>query len=405
MISLDDIRAAQGRIAAGVAHTPSSISQTLSEMVGATVVLKFENLQFTGSFKERGALNRLLAPDTAAGVVAMSAGNHAQGVAYHAARLGIPATIVMPAFTPSVKILRTRIHGARVVLHGEDLAESEAEARRLADAEGLVFIHPFDDPLVIAGQGTVALEMLDDHPDIDTIVVPVGGGGLLAGVAIASAGRAAVIGVESERYASMAAALGRSDAHVGGATIAEGIAVTRPGSRPLAVAQSLVADVMVVAEADIEAAIGLLIDIEKSVVEGAGAAGLAALLAHRHRFAGQTVGVILTGGNIDPRLLASVLLRGLVRAGQLVTLHVEIDDRPGSLAQVAGILAAAGANIVDVRHSRLLTAMSIRAAQLEVVIEVTSPDQAAAAVRRLHEVGFATTSLVTSDQAGVEPLA
>jgi threonine dehydratase len=400
MISLDDVQAAARRIAGGVLHTPSAISRTLSDMVGTTVVLKFENLQFTGSFKERGALNRLLEPDTANGVVAMSAGNHAQALAYHAARLGIPATIVMPAFTPSVKVSRTRVHGARVVLHGEDLVDAEAEARRLSASEGLVFVHPFDDPMVIAGQGTVALELLDDHPDIDTIVVPIGGGGLVAGVAIATAGRASVVGVESERYPGMAVALGQSDATIGGATIAEGIAVRSPGALALPVARSLLEDILIVAEEDIEAAVGLLIDVEKSVVEGAGAAGLAALLACGDRFSGRTVGVILTGGNIDPRLLASVLLRGLVRSGQLVTLQVEIDDRPGSLAQVATILAAEGANIVDVRHTRLLTEISIRAAQLEVVIEVTSPDQAAAAVRRLQQVGFAT-----SYEPRVEPLA
>jgi len=403
VINVEDVRLAADRIADGIVHTPSALSRTLSSMVGATVILKFENLQFTASFKERGALNRLLALDPAArqrGVVAMSAGNHAQGVAYHASRLGVPATIVMPAFTPSVKVSRTRILGAQVILQGEDIAAAGMEARRIEALHGLTFIHPYDDALVIAGQGTVALEMLEDHPNIDTLVVPVGGGGLIAGVAVAAhavSPSVEVIGVESERYPAMAAALGHSHGPAGGVTIAEGIAVSNPGTLTLPVIQAHVADMLLVTEADIEAAISVLVDVEKTIVEGAGASGLAAMLANPARFRGRTVGVILTGGNIDPRLLASVLLRGLVRAGQLVTLHVEIDDRPGSLAQIAAIVAGEGANIVDVQHSRLLTQLSIRSARVEMVIEVTDPEQASAAVRQLRTAGFTTERLAPSD--------
>ena len=390
MISLEDVQRARAAIAGGVAHTPSAVSRTLSSLVGATVILKFENLQFTASFKERGALNRLLAlsPDARrAGVVAMSAGNHAQGVAYHAHRLGIPATIVMPEHTPSVKVSRTRVHGAHVILRGANIAACEAEARRIEVEQGLTFIHPFDDPLIIAGQGTVALEMLEDHPSLDTIVVPVGGGGLISGMAIATKALApgvSMIGVQTERYPSM------TGGGTGGATIAEGIAVGAPGALTRPIVRDLVDDIVLVSEAAIEEAVGVLIEVEKTVAEGAGAAGLAAVLTNPERFAGRTVGVVLTGGNIDPRLLASVLLRGLVRAGQLVTLQVELTDHPGSLAQIATIVAAEGANIVDVRHSRLLTQLSIRSAQVELVIEVTEPAQAAAAMRRLREAGFAT---------------
>ncbi|MHB8463768.1 MAG: threonine ammonia-lyase [Acidimicrobiales bacterium] len=403
MITAADVRLAASRIADGIVRTPTVASQTLSAMAGATVVLKLENLQFTASFKERGARNRLLTLDAESrerGVVAMSAGNHAQALAYHASLLGIPATVVMPALTPSVKVSRTRIHGAEVILHGEDLASAAAEAGRLEHERGLTFVHPYDDDLVIAGQGTVALEMLDDHPAIDTLVVPVGGGGLVAGVAViahALSPSIEVIGVQSARYPAMAAALGYAHGVGGGATIAEGIAVGAPGALTLPVARAHVADFLLVEEAEIEAAVGILVDVEKTIVEGAGAAALAAVLANGDRFAGRTVGVILSGGNIDPRLLASVLLRGLVRAGQLVTLHVETDDRPGSLARIASIVAAEGANIVDVRHSRLLTQMSIRSAQVEMVIEVTDPDQAASAIGKLRDAGFTTARVDPGD--------
>jgi threonine dehydratase len=390
-LTRDDVVAAAQRIAPGVARTPSAVSRTLSDLLGATVVLKFENLQFTGSFKERGALNRLLAidPATTNGVVAMSAGNHALGVAYHASRLGIPATIVMPSFTPAIKVSRTRGHGARVVLHGASIAEASVEARRLEAEERLTFIHPFDDPLVIAGQGTIALEVWEDHPDVDVMIVPIGGGGLLAGIGLAAPPSAELVGVQSERYPAMVT----GGAVPGGATIAEGIAVSEPGHLTSPLIRERVHDIIVVAEADIEVAIGLLVEVEKTVAEGAGAAGLGALIAHRDRFAGRTVAVVVTGGNIDARLMASVLLRGLVRTGRLVTLRVTIDDNPGSLAMVASLVAAAGGNIVDVRHSRLLTEVSIRSAQVELVIEVTDAVQVDAALSALTAAGFVTERL------------
>jgi threonine dehydratase len=395
-IGLDDVRQAAARIEGGVVRTPSATSYTLSELLGATVVVKFENLQFTASYKERGALNRLLALDPderARGVVAMSAGNHAQGVAHHAARLGVPATIVMPAFTPAVKVARTRILGAEVVLYGDDLSAAEAEARRLERERRLTFIHPFDDPLIMAGSGTVALELLEDHPEIDVFIVPVGGGGLISGVATvvkALAPGAEVVGAQSDRYPSMVTALGRPapDAR-GGATIAEGIAVMAPGHLTLPVVRALVDDLLVIGEADIEIAVGMFAEVEKIVAEGAGAMGVAALRAFPERFAGRTVGVIVSGGNIEPRLLASVLLRGLVRSGRLVTLRVEAVDRPGALAAVSAIVAAEGGNIVEVRHSRLLAELSIRSTQIELTVEMVDRDHAMATLARLTEAGFA----------------
>ena len=389
-IELADVEAAAARIAGGVVRTPSSTSHTLSHLLGATVVVKFENLQFTASYKERGALNKLLSLDDdqrRRGVVAMSAGNHAQGVAHHAARLGIHAVIVMPALTPALKVSRTRVLGAEVVQFGDDLASAEGEARRLAAERGLTFVHPYDDALVMAGQGTVGLELLADHPELDTVLVPVGGGGLISGVATAVKALAPhvdVVGVQADRYASLTAGLGVQ----GGPTIAEGIAVAQPGVLTRQVIEARVDDVVLVSEADLEMAIGMLLEVEKTVAEGAGAAGLAALHAHAPRFAGRTVGVVITGGNIEPRLLAAVLLRGLARAGRLVTIRVSVDDRPGGLALVAGLLAAEGANIVEVRHSRLLADLSISTVQVELTIEVVDLDQALAALARLREQGF-----------------
>lgn len=399
-ITVDDVDAAAARIKGAVVRTPSATSQTLSRLLGAEVVVKFENLQFTGAYKERGALNRLLVMDELArsrGVVAMSAGNHAQGVAYHAGRLGIPATIVMPAFTPTIKISRTRVLGAEVVLHGDDLAGAEVHARQLERERGLTFIHPYDDPVVMAGQGTVALELLEDHPELDVVVVPIGGGGLISGMAVALSARAPrveVIGVQSDRYPSMAAALGAVAGPCGGSTIAEGIAVTSPGTLTREVVGALVRDILLVGEAEIEAAIGMLVEVEKVVAEGAGAAALAALAAFPDRFARRTVGVVITGGNIESRLLASVLMRGLVRAGRLVTLRVQADDRPGALAQLAGIVAAGGANIVEVRHSRLLAEVSIRSAEVELTVEVEDARHALATVACLREAGFSAERVV-----------
>ncbi len=375
LLTLADIEAAAGRIGGVLTRTPCLHSRTLSNLVGAEVWLKFENLQFTASFKERGALNKLLQltpEERQRGVIAMSAGNHAQGVAYHAGRLGIPATIVMPSFTPYVKVRHVRNHGARVVLEGETLAESAAKARSLAEAESLVFVHPYDDLAVMAGQGTVALEMLEQAPELDDLVVPVGGGGLIAGMAIAAHAKKPAMrlfGVESELYTAMYQEMHDQPVHVGGISIAEGISVRDIGRAPMQVARQLVHDVLITREADIERAIVLLVEIEKTVTEGAGAAGLAALLAHKQHFQGRKVGIVLSGGNIDTRLLASVLMRGLVRDGRLARLIVTTDDAPGRLARAAGIIGVTGVNIIEVAHQRLFTLASAKSTEIEFVVE------------------------------------
>ncbi len=391
MIALADVRAAAGRIAGAVRRTPVLASDAVSRAAGAEVTLKLDNLQVTGAFKERGAANRLALLSEAErgrGVIAMSAGNHAQAVARHAARLGIAATIVMPAFTPATKVTRTAAWGARVVLHGETLAESAAHAHGLATSLGLVFIHPYDDPAVMAGQGTLALELLEDAPELDTLVVPVGGGGLLAGCAVAARGLRpdiAVFGVEVEGYAAMAQRLAGEPVAVGGPTIAEGIAVRDVGEAPLAVIRALGIEVLVVPERAIEQAIGLLVEGAKVVAEGAGAAGLAALLAFPERFAGRRVGVPVCGGNIDARILSNVLLRTLLRDGRLLRLHMQIPDRPGVLADIAGRIGGSGGNIIEVSHQRLFAAASVQAAELEVMVEARDPDHAAAIMAALAE--------------------
>ncbi len=374
-VALADVEAAAAAIAGHVSRTPTLHSATLSAACGCTVHVKFENAQFTASFKERGArlkLSRLPEESRRRGVIAMSAGNHAQGVARHAGLLGIPATIVMPAFTPNTKVAHTRGHGARVVLHGDTLAEAATEARRLADAEGLVFVHPYDDPDIVAGQGTVALEMLADTPEIDTLVVPVGGGGLLAGCAVAARALRPdmlIVGVETTGYPALRQLLDGQPVMVGGETIAEGIAVRDTGVLPLAICRRLVDDVLLVEEADIERAIVMLLEIEKTVAEGAGAAGLAALLAHPDRFRGRTVGLVLTGGNIDTRLLASILMRGLVRDGRVARLRLRIADRPGVLAAITASIGTGGGNILDVQHQRLFGAVAAKGADLDVTLE------------------------------------
>ena len=393
-VSYADVVAAAGRIDGAIERTPSAHSRTLSDVLGCTVVVKFENLQFVSSFKERGALNKLLQltdRERGGGVVAMSAGNHAQAVAYHATRLGIDATIVMPSPTPFVKVQRTQELGATVVLRGDGLAEAEAEAERLAEAEGRTYIHPYDDPDVIAGQGTWALEMLADHPDLDVLVVPVGGGGLIAGTAVAARELRpdiAVIGVETERYPAMSDLLHGTTSPLGGATIAEGIAVHRPGRLTGRIVQALVDDVVTVTEVHIEEAVNLLLEIEKVVTEGAGAAGIAALAEHRERFAGKRVGVVLTGGNIDPRLLASVVMRGLIRNGRLSRLHVEVPDVPGSLGALTTILGEVGANIVELVHQRMFVDMSARSAEVEVVVETLDHAHVERAVEALTAAGY-----------------
>jgi threonine dehydratase len=374
--SFADITEAAGRVAGNIVRTPFIRSLTLSAITGAEIWLKLENLQFTASFKERGAANKLmtLTPDEAVrGVIAMSAGNHAQAVAYHAQRLGIAATIVMPKPTPFVKVSRTRHHAARVLLEGETLAEAAAFARDVEARDNLVFVHPYDDPAVVAGQATVVLEMLEEQPDLDCMVVPVGGGGLVAGAVLAADGlgsRTEIIGVEVETYAAAAQVLAGLPVSVGGATLAEGIAVRDVGSLPLAILRSHKTDVMVVPERLIERALILFIEIEKTVAEGAGSAALAAVLANPKRFAGRKVGLILSGGNIDTRVLANVLMRGLVRDGRLIHLSVEVPDRPGALAQLTQAVAELGGNIVEVQHQRIFGTVSVNIAEVELLIEV-----------------------------------
>lgn len=392
MITLADVRAAAARIEGRVLRTPAIRCDAISRATGAEVTLKLENLQATGAFKERGAANRLALLSDAerkAGVIAMSAGNHAQAVARHASLLGIKAVIVMPKHTPSTKVTRTAGWGARVVLHGDTLAESAEHARMLAKAEGLVFVHPYDDPGVMAGQGTLALELLEDAPELDTLVIPVGGGGMLAGCAVAATGikpGIEVIGVEVAAYAPLAQILAGQPVSVGGATIAEGIAVRDIGEIPLAAIRAHVADVLVVPERAVEQAIALLSEGAKQVAEGAGAAGIAALLAFPDRFAGRRVGTPICGGNIDPRALANVLLRNLLRDGRLVRLVLEIPDRPGVLADISGRIGGAGGNIIDVSHHRLFASPSVQTAQLEVMFEARDSAHGAEIVRALEEI-------------------
>ena len=391
MITLADVQAAAERISGAVRRTPTLPAEAISRATGAEVFLKLDNLQVTGAFKERGAANRLAlmsAEECARGVVAMSAGNHAQAVARHAALRGIAATIVMPSFTPATKVTRTAAWGAEVVLHGTTLAEAAAHAHALAADRGLVFIHPYDDPAVMAGQGTLALELLEDAPGLDTLAIPVGGGGLLAGSAVAARGKQpdiVVFGVEVEGYAAMAQRLAGETVSVGGPTIAEGIAVRDVGEAPLAVLRALGIEILVVPERAIEQAIGLLAEGAKVVAEGAGAAALAALLTFPDRFAGRRVGVPVCGGNIDARILSNVLLRCLLRDGRLLRLHMQIPDRPGVLADIAGRIGGSGGNIIEVSHQRLFAAASVQAAELEVMVEARDPLHAEAITAALGE--------------------
>ena len=394
MISLETIRAAAGRIAGAVERTPCLPSQTLSRLTGCELHLKFENLQFTASFKERGALNKLLSLSDAErrrGVIAMSAGNHAQAVAYHAARLGIPAQIVMPKGSPNTKVKNTRVHGASVVLQGETLADAARHAHALAARDGLVFVHPYEDELIIAGQGTVGLEMLEAVPALDVLAVPIGGGGLIAGIATVARAlnpKIRIYGVESRTYPSMHQRLAGEPVKVGGDTIAEGIAVKDVGDIAFDIVRREVEDVVVVAEETIERAIVALIEIEKTVAEGAGAAALAALLEHPQRFAGKRVGIPISGGNIDSRVLASVLMRGLVRDARLVRLRVTMPDVSGSLAKVAQLIADAGGNIVEVQHQRIFGTASVRSPEVEFLIETRDSEHTRTLVRSLEEKGI-----------------
>ncbi|MEJ7925203.1 threonine ammonia-lyase [Sphingobium sp. AN641] len=393
-VSVDDILAARVRIAGSIVHTPTLISQTFSDMLGCKVYLKFENLQFTAAYKERGALNRLLQLDDAAkskGVIAASAGNHAQGLAYHGKRLGVPVTIVMPNTTPTVKVMQTQGHGATVVQHGEKFDDAYAHARLLEVEHGLTFIHPFDEPEIIAGQGTVALEMLEDAPDIDTLVIPIGGGGLFSGMGIAARAMKPdirLVGVQAELYPSMYDYITGADLACDGDTLAEGIAVKQPGELTRRFVERLADDVLLVTERRLEEALSLLLQIEKTVVEGAGAAGLAALLSYREQFVGRTVGLVLTGGNIDTRLLANVLLRDLARSGRLARLRIILQDRPGALFHVARIFDQEAVNILELSHQRIFTNLPAKGLSLDVECETRDRAHLQSLVAALCEAGY-----------------
>ena len=374
-VSLADIRAAAERIAGAVVRTPTMFSRTLSQLTGTAIYIKFENLQFTAAYKERGALNKLLQMDErtrARGVIAASAGNHAQAVAYHGARLGIPVTIVMPKPTPIVKVMQTEGHGATVVLHGETFDEAFGHALELEAERGLTVVHPFDDPQVIAGQGTVGLELLEEAPQIDTLVIPVGGGGLMSGVGIAAKALRPdieIVGVQAELYPSMYCRITGRDLPSSGDTIAEGIAVKAPGEMTSEIIAAVVDEILLVPERDMETAVSLLLQIEKTVAEGAGAAGLAALLAHPERLKGRTIGLIVTGGNIDTRLLANVLLRDLARSGRLARLRIQLQDRPGALFGVVKLFDRHQVNIIEVYHQRLFTTLPAKGLYADIECE------------------------------------
>lgn len=394
MLDLTDIEHAVQRLHGHLLNTPCVASQTLSQLTGAQIYLKFENLQYTASFKERGACNKLAQLTEAErrrGVIAMSAGNHAQGVAYHAQRLGIRAVIVMPRFTPGVKIERTRGFGAEVVQHGDTLDESHAHALQLAEREGLVFVHPYDDEAIVAGQGTVGLEMLQAVPELDTLVIAVGGGGLIAGVATAAKALKPgieIIGVQTSRFPAMVNAIKGTHYPQGTSTIADGIAVGTPGVITQAIIARRVDDLLLVDEGDIEQAIVMLLEIEKTLVEGAGAAGLAALLKYPARFAGKKVGLVLSGGNIEPLLLAAIIARGMVRAGRLARIKVSARDVPGSLAKITATVADAGANIDEVHHQRAFTMLSAQNVEIELVIQTRGRSHIEQVLQALRAAGF-----------------
>ncbi|MFC4623234.1 threonine ammonia-lyase [Comamonas nitrativorans] len=402
MLTIPDIHAAAARLRDQVLQTPCVASQTLSDITGAQVFLKFENLQFTASFKERGASNRLqllTAEEKARGVVAMSAGNHAQGVAYHAQRMGVRAVIVMPRFTPGVKVERTRSFGAEVVLHGDTLEAARQHAYALAEQQQLTFIHPFDDEAVAAGQGTLALEMLAEQPDLDTLIVAIGGGGLIAGVATAAKALKPgirIVGVQARRFPSMLNAVQGSDLPplpIGNATIAEGIAVATAGDFTRTVVRELVDELLLVDEGDIEQAVLMLLEIEKTLVEGAGAAGLAALVRHGDKFQGQKVGLILSGGNIDPLLLASIIERGMARSGRLARIKVSARDVPGVLARITATVAEAGANIEEVHHQRAFTLLAAQNVEIEFVLQTRNQAHVEQVLHALQAQGMEATRI------------
>ena len=394
MLDYNDIVLAAQRLQGHLLRTPCVASQTLSEITGAQVFLKFENLQFTASFKERGACNKLaqLTPEQAAcGVIAMSAGNHAQGVAYHAQRLGLRAVIVMPRLTAGVKVARTQGFGAEVILFGDSLDEAHNHAMALARAQRLTFVHPYDDVDTIAGQGTVALEMLADVPDLDCLVIAVGGGGLIAGIATVAKAlqrHLEVVGVQAARFPAMVNAIKGTQHPQGLSTIADGIAVGTPGQLAVEIIRQRVDDVLLVDEGDLEHALVMLLEVEKTLVEGAGAAGLAALLKYPERFRGKRVGLVLCGGNIDPLLLAAIIERGMVRAGRLARIRINARDVPGSLARVATLLAENGANVDEVHHQRAFTTLSVQSAEMDMVVQTRSHAHVAELVTALRDAGF-----------------
>lgn len=396
-VSADSIAAARARIATHIAATPTLHNLALSQITGAQVFVKYENMQHTGSFKTRGAaakLTTLTEAQKKTGVIAMSAGNHAQGVAFHAGRLGIPATIVMPKGTPFTKTRKTADYGGAVVLEGDTLSQAATAARRIAAERDLTFIHPYDDEEVIAGQGVIGLEIMEAVPEAEMIVVPVGGGGLIAGVAVAAKSLKSdieIIGAETALYPSMKNALAGENAASGGATVAEGIAVIDAGTRTLPLVKELVSDILTVSETSLERAISMYASAAKTVAEGAGAASLAALLQYPERFKGRTVVLILSGGNIDPRMLSSVLLRDLVRVGQILTLSLVIPDRPGSLEAITAICASEGANVIDVSHRRLGLDLAASAARLDITIETRDADHAVQIVEHIRASGFTPT--------------
>jgi threonine dehydratase len=402
LLTADDVLAAARRIAGSVVRTPTLRSSTLSAITGAEIYVKFENHQFTAAYKERGALNAMLQltdEQRLRGVIAASAGNHSQGLSYHGTRLGVPVTIVMPRTTPVVKVMQTERVGGTVVLEGESFDEANAHARKLEAELGLTFVHPFDDPQVAAGQGTVALEMLEDVPELDVLAIPVGGGGLATGMGtIARAMKPGIglIGVEAELYPSMFNLLKGTNRPVGGDTLAEGIAVFEPGRFTSAMLGELLDDFLLVSEAQIESALALLLQIEKTVVEGAGAAGLAAVMAYPHHFAGKNVGVVLSGGNIDTRLLANVLLRDLVRAGRLARLRLILQDRPGSLLRVARVFYSHNVNIIEIVHQRIFTDLPAKGIATEIECEARDAEQLDALIEGLKAEGFEVSQMELS---------
>ena len=399
LLTIDDVRAAARRIEGAVVRTPIAHSKTLSRITGAEIWLKFENHQFTAAYKERGALNALLLMDETQrkrGVIAASAGNHSQGLSYHGTRLGVPVTIVMPKTTPMVKVMQTEQVGGKVLLEGETFDEAYATARSMEKQLGLTFVHPFDDPNVAAGQGTVALEMLEDAPELETLVVPIGGGGLISGMATVARAlnpKIEMIGVQAQLYPSMYDKIKGAHLPCGGDTLAEGIAVKEPGEFTAKIIEQLVDDIVLVGEADLEKAVSLLLQIEKTVVEGAGAAGLAAVMAHKERFAGKKVGLVLCGGNIDTRLLANVLLRDLAREGRLARVRITLLDRPGALYKVMHEFDAHSVNILEIYHQRIFTDLPAKGLVTDIECEARDRQQLEKLIAALRAKGYSVSQV------------